>query len=42
MFQSLVIIEQQPRGLFRWGPPPSPSFLNPEDLAAMMTGAHSQ
>lgn len=30
------------RGLFRWGPPPSPSFLNPEDLAGMMTGAHSQ
>lgn len=29
------------RGLFRWGPPPSPSFLNPEDIAAMMTGAHS-
>ena len=29
------------RGLFRWGPPPSPSFLEPEDLAAMMTGAHS-
>jgi catechol 2,3-dioxygenase-like lactoylglutathione lyase family enzyme len=30
------------RGLFRWGPPPSPSFLNPEDVAAMMTGAHSK
>jgi catechol 2,3-dioxygenase-like lactoylglutathione lyase family enzyme len=29
------------RGLFRWGPPPSPSFLHPEDLAAMMTGAHA-
>jgi catechol 2,3-dioxygenase-like lactoylglutathione lyase family enzyme len=29
------------RGLFRWGPMPSPSFLEPEDLAAMMTGAHS-
>jgi len=29
------------RGLFRWGPPPSPSFLNPEDVAALMTGAHS-
>jgi len=28
------------RGLFAWGPPP-PSFLHPEDLAAMMTGAHS-
>ena len=28
------------RGLFNWGPPPPPSFLAPEDLAAMMTGAH--
>ncbi len=29
------------KGLFNWGPPPPPSFLNPEDLAAMMTGGHS-
>ncbi|MEV0234082.1 VOC family protein [Nonomuraea sp. NPDC050786] len=29
------------RGLFNWGPPPPPSFLHPEDLAALMTGAHS-
>ncbi|MEW2318169.1 VOC family protein [Streptomyces bauhiniae] len=29
------------RSLFNWGPPPPPSFLMPEDLAAMMTGAHS-
>ena len=29
------------RGLFNWGPPPPPSFLAPEDLGAMMTGAHS-
>jgi catechol 2,3-dioxygenase-like lactoylglutathione lyase family enzyme len=29
------------RGLFAWGPPPPPSFVHPEDLAAMMTGAHS-
>ncbi|MER5492586.1 VOC family protein [Streptomyces sp. NPDC002454] len=28
------------KGLFNWGPPPPPSFLNPEDLAALMTGAH--
>ncbi|MEU8798584.1 VOC family protein [Spirillospora sp. NPDC048819] len=28
------------RGLFNWGPPPPPSFLQPEDLAAHMTGAH--
>jgi catechol 2,3-dioxygenase-like lactoylglutathione lyase family enzyme len=32
---------QGARGLFSWGPPPPPSFLAPEDLAAMMTGAHS-
>ena len=30
------------RGLYSWGPPPPPSFLAPEDLAALMTGAHSQ
>ena len=29
------------QGLFSWGPPPPPSFLHPEDLAAMMTGAHT-
>ena len=29
------------RGLFNWGPPPPPSFLSPEDLGALMTGAHS-
>jgi len=29
------------RGLFNWGPPPPPSFLHPEDLAALMTGSHS-
>jgi catechol 2,3-dioxygenase-like lactoylglutathione lyase family enzyme len=29
------------RGLYSWGPPPPPSFLHPEDLAEMMTGAHS-
>jgi hypothetical protein len=28
------------RGLFSWGPPPPPSFLQPDDLAALMTGAH--
>jgi len=27
-------------GLFAWGPPPPASFLHPDDLAAMMTGAH--
>lgn len=29
------------KGLFNWGPPPPPSFLHPDDLAALMTGAHS-
>src|SRR5207245_5495101 len=29
------------RGLFACAPPPPPSFLHPEDLAAMMTAAHS-
>ncbi len=29
------------KGLFSWGPPPPPSFLAPEDLAALMTGSHS-
>lgn len=29
------------RGLYNWGPPPPPSFVQPDDLAAMMTGAHS-
>ncbi|WP_439680798.1 VOC family protein [Embleya sp. MST-111070] len=30
------------KGLFNWGPPPPPSFLAPEDLAALMTGIHSE
>ena len=29
------------RGLYNWGPPPPPSFLNPDDLAALMAGSHS-
>jgi catechol 2,3-dioxygenase-like lactoylglutathione lyase family enzyme len=29
------------RGLFNWGPPPSPSFLAPDDLGALMAGAHA-
>ncbi|GAA2851069.1 VOC family protein [Pseudonocardia halophobica] len=28
------------KGLFSWGPPPPPSFLRPDDLAELMTGAH--
>jgi catechol 2,3-dioxygenase-like lactoylglutathione lyase family enzyme len=30
------------QGLYNWGPPPPPSFLKPEDLAALMTGVHSK
>ncbi|GAA4546297.1 VOC family protein [Pseudonocardia xishanensis] len=29
------------RALYQWGPPPPPSFLAPDDLGALMTGAHS-
>jgi hypothetical protein len=28
------------RGMFAWGPPPPPSLIHPDDLAALMTGAH--
>ena len=28
-------------GLFSWGPQPPPSFLQPDDLAALMAGAHA-
>lgn len=34
-------IWQDARALYNWGPPPPPSFLMPEDLAALMTGSHS-
>ncbi|MFB4301033.1 VOC family protein [Actinomadura sp. NTSP31] len=29
------------KSLFSWGPPPPPSFVAPDDLAALMSGAHS-
>ena len=29
------------KALYNWGPPPPPSFLMPEDLAALMTGSHN-
>lgn len=29
------------KGYFSWGPPPPPSFIRPDDLAELMTGAHS-
>jgi catechol 2,3-dioxygenase-like lactoylglutathione lyase family enzyme len=28
------------KGLFNWGPPPPPSFIQPEDLAGLMAGTH--
>ena len=28
------------RSLFSWGPPPPPSFIAPDDLAALMASAH--
>ena len=30
------------KGLFNWGLPPPPSFIRPDDLAALMTCAHSK
>jgi len=29
------------QGLYAWGPAPPPSFLEPDDLVALMTGTHS-
>lgn len=29
------------KSLYSWGPPPPASFVNPEDLAGLMTGMHS-
>ncbi|BCK66836.1 dioxygenase [Streptomyces libani subsp. rufus] len=29
-------------GLYNWGPPPPPSFVHPEDLAGLMSGAHQK
>jgi hypothetical protein len=30
------------KGLYNWGPPPPPSMIEPEDLAGLMSGAHSK
>jgi len=35
------VFEDNAKALYSWGPPPPPSFLAPEDLAALMTGAHA-
>ena len=29
------------KGLYSWGPPPPPSFMNPDDLAELMAESHS-
>ena len=29
------------KSLYSWGPPVPPSFLAPDDLAELMTGAHA-
>ncbi|MFG3133249.1 VOC family protein [Streptomyces tendae] len=35
------VFEENAQALYSWGPPPPASFLAPEDLAALMTGAHA-
>ena len=35
------VFEAGPKSLMSWGPPPPPSFILPEDLAAYMVGAHT-
>ena len=32
---------RESRGVYNWGPPLPPSFIRPDDLAALMTGAHA-
>jgi catechol 2,3-dioxygenase-like lactoylglutathione lyase family enzyme len=35
------LVVEGARGIYNWGPPPPPSFIEPDDLAALMTGAHA-
>jgi catechol 2,3-dioxygenase-like lactoylglutathione lyase family enzyme len=35
------VVLEGAKGLYSWGPPPPPSFIMPEDLAALMTGSHT-
>ena len=35
------VVLEGAKGLYSWGPPPPPSFVMPEDLAALMTGSHT-
>jgi len=39
LWDNRVVADQQ-KSLYSWGPPPPPSFLNPEDLAELMTDSH--
>ena len=34
-------VVEGPKSLYSWGPPPPPSFLQPDDLAELMTASHS-
>ena len=33
-------VVEGPKGLYNWGPPVPPSFIQPEDLAELMTASH--
>lgn len=35
-----TVFEAGKAALYEWGPPPPPSFIKPDDLAAIMTGLH--
>ena len=35
------VVLEGAKGLYSWGPPPPPSFVMPEDLAALMTRSHT-
>lgn len=34
------VVADEKKSLYAWGPPPPPSFLEPEDLAELMTDSH--
>ncbi|MGH3501191.1 MAG: VOC family protein, partial [Nocardioidaceae bacterium] len=36
-----AVVADAEKSLYSWGPPPPPSFLEPEDLAELMTDSHS-
>jgi catechol 2,3-dioxygenase-like lactoylglutathione lyase family enzyme len=35
------VVVEGAKGLYNWGPPLPPSFIRPDDLAALMNGAHA-